>query len=226
VRLLVIEDHQETAAHLVQRLGEAGYCVDHASDGVEALANVEAVQYDVLLVDLMLPRMTGADLISQLRAQGNPVPAIILSALDEVDDRIRGLRVGADDYLVKPFALAELLARIEAVLRRAKSGAVETTLRAGNLELNLLERSARRGDRKLDLQPQEFRLLEYLLKNAGNVVTRRMVFEHVWNYHFDPQTNIIEVHISRLRAKVDVDGEAPLITTVRGAGYRLQSPAA
>jgi two-component system OmpR family response regulator len=223
VRLLVIEDQYDTAAHLLTHLGEAGYDVDHADDGVTGLQMASHTRYDAMIVDRMLPRLEGLQVIATLRSAGNFVPAIILSALGEVDERIRGLRAGGDDYLVKPYALNELLARLEAVMRRATAAPTQTTLRVDSLELNLIERSARRGTRSIELLPQEFRLLEYLMRNTGHIVTRRMVFEHVWDYHFEPQTNVIEVHISRLRAKVDRSGEMPLIQTIRGSGYCLRA---
>ncbi len=227
MRLLVIEDDAETAAYLLKGLREAGHAVDHAGNGKDGLFLAASEPYDGMVVDRLLPQVDGLTIVATLRASGNHAPVIILSALGEVDDRIRGLRAGGDDYLVKPFSFAELLARLEAVMRRGRGNQAEpvTVLRAGNLEMDLLSRSVRRGTRAIDIKPQEFRLLEYLLRNAGQVVTRTMLFEHVWDYHFDPQTNVIDVHISRLRAKIDEDGEQPLIHTVRGAGYCLRPPA-
>jgi two-component system OmpR family response regulator len=227
MRLLIIEDDADTAAYLVKGLREAGHTVDHAANGKDGLFMAASEQYDGMIVDRLLPQVDGLTIIATLRASGNTTPTIILSALGEVDDRVRGLRAGGDDYLVKPFSFAELLARLEAVLRRGRGGnATETVLRVANLEMDLLARSVRRGSRSVDLKPQEFRLLEYLMRNAGQVVTRTMLFENVWDYHFDPQTNVIDVHISRLRGKIDEDGDPPLIHTVRGAGYCLRVPAA
>ena len=223
MRLLVIEDDADTAAYLVKGLREAGHTVDHAANGKDGLFLAASEKYDGMIVDRLLPQVDGLTIISTLRAAGNTTPTIILSALGEVDDRVRGLRAGGDDYLVKPYSFAELLARLEAVLRRSRGGnAAETVLRVANLEMDLLARSVRRGSRSVDLKPQEFRLLEYLMRNAGQVVTRTMLFENVWDYHFDPQTNVIDVHISRLRGKIDEEGEPPLIQTVRGAGYCLR----
>jgi two-component system OmpR family response regulator len=224
MRLLVIEDDHDTAAYLIKGLREAGHTVDHAANGKDGLFLAASEKYDAMIVDRLLPQVDGLTIISTLRATGNTVPAIILSALGEVDDRVRGLRAGGDDYLVKPYSFAELIARLEAVLRRNRGGnTTETVVRVANLEMDLLARSVRRGSRAIDLKPQEFRLLEYLMRNAGQVVTRTMLFENVWDYHFDPQTNVIDVHISRLRGKVDKDGEPSLIQTVRGAGYCLRA---
>jgi two-component system OmpR family response regulator len=222
MRLLLIEDDADTAAYLLKGLREAGHVVDHAADGRDGLFMATANPFDALIVDRMLPSVDGLTIISTLRATGQLMPVLILSALGEVDERVRGLRAGGDDYLVKPFAFAELLARLDALLRRGAARPQETVLRVDNLELDLLARSVRRGSREIDLKPQEFRLLEYLVRNAGQVVTRTMLFENVWDYHFDPQTNVIDVHISRLRSKVDQPGEHALIQTVRGAGYRLR----
>lgn len=224
MRILVIEDDADTARYLIKGLREAGHAVDHASNGKDGLFMAASEPYDGLIVDRMLPHVDGLTIVSTLRASGNAMPTIILSALGEVDDRVRGLRAGGDDYLVKPFSFAELLARLEAVLRRSRgSGATDTVLRVADLEMDLLGRSVRRGHRAIDLKPQEFRLLEYLMRNAGQVVTRTMLFEHVWDYHFDPQTNVIDVHISRLRGKIDDAQSVALIHTVRGAGYCLRA---
>lgn len=224
MRILVIEDDKETAAYLVKGLREAGHVVDHAANGKDGLFFAAGEKYDAMIVDRLLPHVDGLTIISTVRASGNTTPALILSALGEVDDRIRGLRAGGDDYLVKPFSFAELLARLDAVTRRGAGKATETVLRLADLEMDLLARTVRRGERLIDLKPQEFRLLEYLLRNAGRVVTRTMLFESVWDYHFDPQTNVIDVHISRLRAKIDEGEGHPLIHTVRGAGYCLRAP--
>lgn len=223
MRLLVIEDDADTAAYLVKGLRESGHIVDHAANGKDGLFMAASEPFDALIVDRMLPQLDGLTIIATLRGSGNMTPALILSALGEVDDRVRGLRAGGDDYLVKPFAFAELLARLDALLRRGGAKASDTTvLRVASLEMDLLARSVKRSGKEIDLKPQEFRLLEYLMRNAGQVVTRTMLFENVWDYHFDPQTNVIDVHISRLRSKIDTAGEQPLIQTVRGAGYCLR----
>jgi two-component system OmpR family response regulator len=224
MRLLVVEDDAETAAYLVKGLREAGHVVDHAANGRDGLFLATGEKYDAFILDRLLPQLDGLTLISTVRAAGNSTPAIILSALGEVDERVRGLRAGGDDYLVKPFAFTELNARLEAITRRGATRPVETVLRVADLELDRLARSARRGSRAIELKPQEFRLLEYLMRHAGQVITRTMLFEGVWDYHFDPQTNVIDVHISRLRGKIDADGDAPLVHTVRGAGYCLRAP--
>lgn len=224
MRVLVIEDDRETAAYLVKGLREAGHVVDHAANGRDGLFFATGEKYDVMIVDRLLPQVDGLTIITTVRASGNATPALVLSALGEVDDRIRGFRAGGDDYLVKPFSFAELLARLEALTRRGSDRSIETTLRLGDLEMDLLTRRVRRGAREIDLKPQEFRLLQYLLRHAGKVVTRTMLFENVWDYHFDPQTNVIDVHISRLRAKIDEGAAYPLIHTIRGAGYSLRAP--
>jgi len=225
MRILLIEDDAEQAGFLIKGLREAGHVIDHAADGRNGLFLAAGEKYDAMIVDRMLPSVDGLTIISTVRAAGNHTPVIILSALGEVDDRIRGLRAGGDDYLVKPFSFSELLARLEAVMRRGPVKPADTVLHVGDLELNLLSRSVQRGSRAIDLKPQEFRLLEYLMRHHGQVVTRTMMFENVWDYHFDPQTNVIDVHISRLRSKIDGDTEPPLIHTVRGAGYCLRAPA-
>jgi two-component system OmpR family response regulator len=224
MRVLVVEDDPATAAFLVRSFGESGHAVDLASDGDTALDQARSGTYDVLVLDRMVPRRDGLSVITELRQAGIATPCIILSALGQVDDRIKGLRAGGDDYLTKPFAFTELLARIEALLRRAPAGGNSevTRLIVGDLVLDRLSRTAMRASVKLDLQPREFRLLDYLMRNAGQVVTRSMLLEHVWDYHFDPQTNVIDVHISRLRAKLDKGFERPLLHTVRGAGYVLR----
>jgi two-component system OmpR family response regulator len=227
MRILVIEDDPGVASFITGGLRESGHTVDHAADGPTGLDLASAGQYDVLVVDRMLPGMDGLTILQQLREAGNRTPALILSALGEVDDKVKGLRAGADDYIGKPFAFAELLARLEAIGRRpAREGSGEVTqLRVADLEMNLITREVRRAGQSVDLQPREFRLLEYLMRNRDQVVTRTMLLENVWDYHFDPQTNVIDVHISRLRRKIDKDFELPLIHTVRGAGYKLsESP--
>jgi two-component system OmpR family response regulator len=199
--------------------------VDHAADGREGLLLAAGNDYEALVIDRMLPSLEGLSIVRTLRASGNKTPVLILSALGEVDDRVEGLRAGGDDYLVKPFAFSELHARIEALLRRAAPGDVpQTHFKVSDLELDLLTREVVRDGKKIPLQPREFRLLEYLMSHAGQVVTRTMLLEHVWDYHFDPQTNVIDVHISRLRGKIDRDFEQPLLHTVRGAGYMIREP--
>ncbi|MGD2055351.1 MAG: winged helix-turn-helix domain-containing protein [Gammaproteobacteria bacterium] len=224
MRILLIEDDEETARYIIKGLKESGHTVDHAGDGRDGLFLATEGQYEVMIIDRMLPSLDGLTLIRTLRGAGNRTPALILSALAEVDDRVRGLQAGGDDYLVKPFAFSELLARLEALLRRGAAGTAQTVLRVANLELDLLSRSVKRAGRTLELQPREFRLLEYLMRHSGQVVTRTMLLEYVWDYHFDPQTNIIDVHISRLRGKIDKGFDVPLLHTVRGAGYCLKAP--
>ncbi len=222
MRILLIEDDQEAARYVAKGLGESGFVVDHAADGPRGLMMATSEPYDVLVVDRMLPGVDGLSVIEALRKNGTDTPALILSAMGSVEDRVAGLRAGGDDYLVKPFAFAELLARVEALTRRTRAGgAQETSLRVADLELDLLSRAVSRGGQPLDLKPREFRILEFLMRHAGQVVTRTMLLESVWDYHFDPQTNVVDVHISRLRQKIDVGFDRPLLHTVRGAGYRL-----
>jgi two-component system OmpR family response regulator len=225
MRILVIEDDKKAAAYVVKGLAESGHTADHASDGEDGFAMAMHGDYDVLVVDRMLPKLDGLTLVARLRADGLRTPILFLSALGEVDDRVKGLRAGGDDYLVKPYAFSELLARIEALARRNNPNDVETRLKVGDLELDVLTRRVTRAGQDIPLQPREFRLLEYLMRNAGHVVTRTMLLEHVWDYHFDPQTNVIDVHISRLRAKIDRDFSTPLLHTVRGAGYSIRGTA-
>jgi two-component system, OmpR family, response regulator len=224
MKLLIIEDDHETASYLRKGLSESGYTVDRAGDGREGLFMASAGGYDAIVLDRMLPGIDGLALLGALRAAEIRTPALILSALGSVDDRVKGLRAGGDDYLVKPFAFSELLARIEALLRRGAAAPATTTLRVADLELDLLTRTVRRGGKTIDLLPREFRLLEYMMRNSGQVVTRTMLLEHVWDYHFDPQTNVIDVHVSRLRQKIDKNFERTLLHTVRGAGYCLRAP--
>lgn len=223
MRILIIEDDPKVAAYVQKGLKEAGHSVDHASDGEDGLYLAGAERYDALVVDRMLPKLDGLSLIKTLRGSGNLVPALILSALGDVDDRVIGIRSGGDDYLVKPFAFAELLARVEALGKRSNipASGKQTTLTAGDMEMDLLARKVMRAGKKIDLQTREFRLLEYLLKFKGQVVTRTMLLESVWDYHFDPQTGVIDVHISRLRKKLG-DTNNKLIKTVRGAGYIIE----
>ncbi len=226
MRVLIIEDDAETAAFLVKALKESGHTPDHAADGDSGFALAETQVHDVLIVDRMLPKRDGLSIISQLRADGVQTPALILSALGEVDDRVKGLRAGGDDYLTKPYAFSELLARVEALARRTAPEEATTKYAVGDLELDRLTNKVVRAGQPIPLQPREFRLLEYLMKHAGQVVTRTMLLENVWDYHFDPQTNVIDVHISRLRAKIDKEFDMPLLHTVRGVGYSIRTESA
>jgi two-component system OmpR family response regulator len=221
MRLLIIEDDRDAADYLVKAFREVGHVADLAGDGEEGLAQALEGQYDVLIVDRMLPKLDGLSVIGTLRSKGIETPALILSALGQVDDRVKGLRAGGDDYLPKPYSFSELLARIE-VLARRRGGREETLYRVGDLELDRLSHQVTRSGEEIVLQPREFRLLEYLMKHAGQVVTRTMLLENVWDYHFDPQTNVIDVHISRLRSKIDKGFSVPLLHTVRGAGYMVR----
>jgi two-component system OmpR family response regulator len=226
MKLLIIEDDAEAAGYLAKAFAEVGYVADLAADGLDGYAMARDGRYDVLIVDRMLPKMDGLSLIGGLREQKIETPVLILSALGQVDDRVKGLRAGGDDYLTKPYAFVELLARVEVLSRRKTGGASDTTVyRVGNLELDRLSHKLLRGGKDIILQPREFRLLEYLMKHAGQVVTRTMLLENVWDYHFDPQTNVIDVHISRLRSKIDKGPEAPLLHTIRGAGYMIRDSA-
>jgi two-component system OmpR family response regulator len=222
MKLLVIEDDREAAAYIAKGLSESGYVIDHAPEGRGGLFMATSGAYDALIVDRMLPGMDGLALVAALRSAEIRTPVLILSALGAVDDRVKGLRAGGDDYLVKPFAFAELLARVEALLRRGGGTATTTRLKLADLEMDLLARTVTRGGRELELLPREFRLLEFLMRHAGQVVTRTMLLEKVWDYHFDPQTNVIDVHVSRLRQKIDKGYAKPLLHTVRGAGYCLR----
>ncbi|MBP0614750.1 response regulator transcription factor [Jiella sp. KSK16Y-1] len=223
MRILIIEDDREAASYLVKALKEAGHVADHTADGEAGLHAAETRDYDVLIVDRMLPKLDGLSVIAQLRGAGKLTPVLILSALGQVDDRVKGLRAGGDDYLSKPFAISELLARIEVLGRRRGSKDVETSYRVGDLELDRLSHEVRRAGKPVVLQPREYRLLEYLMKHANQVVTRTMLLENVWDYHFDPQTNVIDVHISRLRSKIERDFATPILHTVRGAGYIMRA---
>ena len=223
MKLLLIEDDREAASYIAKGLSESGYVVDHASEGRTGLFMATSASYDALIVDRMLPGMDGLALVAALRAAEIRTPVLILSALGAVEDRVKGLRAGGDDYLVKPFAFAELLARVEALLRRGSGNTATTRLKVGDLEMDLLARTVQRAGQEIDLLPREFRLLEFLMRRAGQVVTRTMLLENVWDYHFDPQTNVIDVHISRLRQKIDKGFARPLLHTVRGAGYCLRA---
>lgn len=220
-KVLTIEDDAVTAREIVAELRSRGNDVDWIDNGREGLERALGGGYDAITLDRMLPELDGLTLVGALRKVGVQTPVLMISALSDVDERIRGLRAGGDDYLTKPFAPNEMAARVEVLLRRQQPAARATSLRIADLELDLIERSARRGGVLLDLLPIEFRLLEFLLRNSGQVLTRTMIFEAVWGYHFDPGTNVIDVHIGRLRKKVDAPGREPLIRTVRGSGYRL-----
>ena len=226
MRVLVIEDDADAAEYLAKGLRESGHGAEVAADGRGGLLRAASEPFDVLIVDRMLPGVDGLSLVQHLRATGHTMPVLFLSALGEVDDRVKGLRAGGDDYLVKPYAFSELLARIENLGRRQSAKAVATSLRVADLELDLLTRKVTRAGQVIDLQPREFQLLETLMRHPGQVMTRTMLLEKVWNYHFDPQTNVIDVHISRLRQKIDRGFDVPLIHTVRGAGYSLRAPEA
>lgn len=223
MKILVIEDDREAADYLQKALGEAGHNTHLAGDGESGFALASDGDYDVLVVDRMLPKRDGLSVVAELRARGNTTPVLILSALGEVDDRVTGLRAGGDDYLTKPYAFTELLARIEVLSRRSVARDVDTVYRVGDLELDRLSHTVKRAGKEIMVQPREFRLLEYLMRHAGQVVTRTMLLENVWDYHFDPQTNVIDVHVSRLRSKIEKGFEAPVLHTVRGAGYMLKA---
>ena len=223
MRILVVEDDKDVAGFVVKGLKEAGHVVEHAATGRDGLFLAASEAFDAIILDRMLPGgVDGLRLLETLRSQGNNTPVLFLSAMAQVDDRVRGLKAGGDDYMTKPFAFAELLARVEGLTRRGKSEGPTTKLAVADLEMDLLSRGVKRAGQKIDLQPREFRLLEYLMRHAGQVVTRTMLLEGVWDYHFDPQTNVIDVHVSRLRQKVDKPFPLPLIHTVRNAGYMLR----
>jgi two-component system OmpR family response regulator len=224
MRVLLIEDDSDTAAYLTKGLGECGHTVHHAQNGKDGLFMALDQSYDVLIVDRMLPGLDGLAIIRAVRASEDRTPVLILSALGEVDARVEGLRAGGDDYLIKPFAFSELLARLEALVRRTTTANEQTTsLKVDNLEMDLLSRTVKRNGLTIDLQPREFRLLEFFMRYSGQVVTRTMLLESVWDYNFDPQTNVIDVHISRLRSKIDKHFDSPLLHTIRGAGYILRA---
>ena len=223
-RILVIEDDPETAEQLVEELSSNGYEVDLALNGPDGFERGRSADYAVMTIDRMLPGVDGLAVIRRLREAGVGTPALILSALGEIDDRVRGLRAGGDDYLVKPFAFAELLARVEALARRSATVVKETVLRVDDLEVDLVTRTVRRGGHEIELLPREFQVLEYLVRNAGQVVPRAMLLQHVWDLHFDPTTNIIDVYVGRVRRKVDGQQAYPLIHTVRGIGFCVRSP--
>ena len=223
MRILVVEDDKDVAGFVVKGLREAGHTVEHADNGRDGLFLAASENFDAIILDRMLPGgIDGIRLLETLRSQNNATPVLLLSALSQVDDRVAGLKAGGDDYLTKPFAFSELLARVDALTRRGKNDGPQTKLLVGDLEMDLLSRMVRRNGQKIDLQPREFRLLEYLMRHAGQVVTRTMLLEGVWDYHFDPQTNVIDVHVSRLRQKIDKPYPSALIHTIRNAGYMLR----
>lgn len=224
LKILLIEDDDATAAHIAKSLRQHGHVVDLAPNGRDGLFLASSETYDVMIVDRMLPGLDGLGIVKTIRGAGVKTPVLFLTALGGIDDRVDGLEAGGDDYLVKPFAFAELLARVNALARRPPPAEVETVLRIADLELDLMKRSVKRGGQRVDLQPQEFKLLEYLMRHAGRVVTRTMLLENVWEFHFDPRTTVVETHISRLRSKIDQGFEKPLIHTVRGSGYCLDEP--
>ena len=222
MKILLVEDDREAANYLVQALDEAGHVAHHAADGETGYAMASGMDYDVLIIDRMLPRRDGLSIVESLRAEENQTPVLILSALGEVDDRVTGLRAGGDDYLTKPYAFTELLARVEVMARRSSPNEAATSFQVGDLSLDRLSRNVERAGKSISLQPREFRLLEYLMRHADQVVTRTMLLENVWDYHFDPQTNVIDVHMSRLRAKIDKGYASPVLHTIRGAGYMIR----
>jgi two-component system OmpR family response regulator len=222
MRILVVEDDVKIASFIVKGLKAAGYAVDHAVDGEEGLHLALTEPYDTAIIDIMLPKLDGLSLIERMRKEKVATPVIILSAKGSIDDRVKGLQTGSDDYLTKPFAFSELLARVQALIRRAGGLSEPTRLTMGDLSMSLLTREVTRGGRKIELQPIEFSLLEYLMRSAGRVVSKTMIMEHVWNYNFDPQTNVVEARICRLRDKIDRDVDKKLIHTVRGVGYVLK----
>lgn len=224
MKILVVEDNERVAKLLSSSLSEAGHQVDQASNSVEAFLLCAKINYDAIIMDRMLPGgVDGITIILQLRKQGNKTPILILSALSEVDDRILGLKSGGDDYLVKPFSVAELMARLDAIIRRTRDSQPDNILVLGDLHMDLLTHKVMRGDKAIALQPREFKLLEYLMRHSNQVVTRTMLLENIWDYHFDPQTNVIDVHISKLRQKIDANVEVQLLRTIRNAGYMLSA---
>ena len=224
MRILVVEDDREVAGFVVKGLREAGHVAEHADNGRDGLFMAASEGFDAIILDRMLPGgIDGLRLLETLRAQDNATPVLFLSALGQVDERVRGLKAGGDDYLTKPFAFAELLARVEALTRRNKGDGPQTKLIVGDLEMELLSRTVRRAGQRIDLQPREFRLLEFMMRHAGQVVTRTMLLEGVWDYHFDPQTNVIDVHVSRLRQKIDKPFPTALLHTVRNSGYMIRA---
>ncbi len=224
MKILLVEDDRKTAEFISRGLKEAGYAVDHAEDGEKGLTLATLESYDAAVVDIMLPRLDGLTMIAKMRKKRVNTPVLILSAKRSVEDRVTGLQKGGDDYLVKPFSFSELLARIQALIRRSNAAVEPTTLRAGDLEIDLLKHEVTRGGRKIDLQPREFSLLEYLMYNKGRILSKTMILEHIWDYSFDPQTNVVDVLICRLRNKVDRDFPDKLIHTIRSVGYVIKDP--
>ncbi len=224
MRVLIVEDDARISSFIARGLREAGFAVDEAADGEQGLALARQNFYDAMVVDIMLPGMDGLSLIERLRQARNRTPVLILSARHSVDDKVRGFQKGGDDYLTKPYSFTELLVRLQALIRRARSGAEDNTLAVGDLSLDLLTRRVQRGGQAIELQPKEFSLLEYLMRNAGIVVSKTMILERIWDYHFDPQTNVVDVLIHRLRSKIDRDFQEKLLHTVRGVGYVLKAP--
>ena len=224
MRVLIVEDDKQIASFVTKGLQQAGFAVDHVSDGEEGLQMAELNPYDAMVIDIMLPGMDGFSVIEKLRSQGNTIPILVLSARGSLDDKLKGFQTGSDDYLTKPFSFSELQARLQALLRRTTRGQRQNVLQVGDLKMDLLSRSVGRGNLKIDLQPREFALLEYLMRNSGNVVSKTMILEHVWDYHFDPQTNVVDVLVHRLRNKIDKDFRIKLLHTIRGVGYVLKVP--
>ncbi|MDY6878628.1 MAG: response regulator transcription factor [Desulfatiglans sp.] len=224
MRLLLVEDDQKIASFIVKGLKAAGFAVDHEADGISGLDMALTEPYDAAIIDIMLPKLDGLSVIERMRAEKIHTPVIVLSAKGSVDDRVKGLQTGSDDYLTKPFAFSELLARVQALIRRGSGISEPTHLEVGDLSINLLTRETTRGGRKIELQPLEFSLLEYLMRNSGRVVSKTMIMEHVWDYHFDPQTNVVEARICKLRDKIDKGFSEKLIHTVRGVGYVIKRP--
>jgi two-component system OmpR family response regulator len=224
MRVLIIEDDQQIASFVTKGLKQAGFAVDHVIDGEEGLEMAQFNPYDVMVIDIMLPGLDGFSVIERLRSGGNTTPVLVLSARGSLDDKLKGFQSGSDDYLTKPFSFSELQARLQALLRRSSRGQSQNVLEVGDLNMDLLSRKVSRGNREIELQPREFALLEYLMRNSGNVVSKTMILEHVWDYHFDPQTNVVDVLVHRLRNKIDKDFRKKLLHTVRGVGYVLKVP--
>ena len=224
MRVLIVEDDQQIASFVTKGLKQAGFAVDHVSDGEEGLQMAELNPYDILVIDIMLPGLDGFSVIESLRSKGNTIPILVLSARGSLDDKLKGFQSGSDDYLTKPFSFSELQARLQALLRRTTRGQIKNVLEIGDLKMDLLSRKVSRGDREIELQPREFTLLEYLMRNSGNVASKTMILEHVWDYHFDPQTNVVDVLVHRLRTKIDKDFQIKLLHTIRGVGYVLKVP--
>jgi two-component system OmpR family response regulator len=224
MRVLVVEDDQQIASFVTKGLKQSGFAVDHVSDGEEGLQMAEFNPYDIMVIDIMLPGLDGFSVIERLRSKGNTIPILVLSARGSLDDKLKGFQSGSDDYLTKPFSFSELQARLQALLRRTTRGQIKNVLEIGDLKMDLLSRKVSRGEREIELQPREFTLLEYLMRNSGNVVSKTMILEHVWDYHFDPQTNVVDVLVHRLRTKIDKDFQIKLLHTIRGVGYVLKVP--